>query len=313
MKHQSSVARCVLCESVASTRAFPYETKWDQTHFEYFRCGGCEAVFVSPLPTDAQFEKMYANTDYHGVHYAHFEPARQAPAVRRLTHALASLGRAPRDLHLLDYGCGTGEFLKAAAEVGFQATGAEYSEGARAAAATRTALPVLRIDSVMQSTHSDDVTFDVIRFGDVLEHLPRPAETLRTLARRLNPGGLFAFEGPLQANPSLVYAAAQAAKQAKLTLGRDRPGSSPPTHLIQVSARTQRFFFENTLGWKVEWFKHWETGWPYVYESSALTLSSSQHLRAGIGLLARGVAKLPVLSKYLGNRFCALVRPQECA
>ena len=51
--------------------------------------------------------------------------------------------------------------------------------------------------------------YDIIYMGDVLEHLPAPAATLRDLDGLLAPGGLFFVEGPLEDNVSLVYYSAR--------------------------------------------------------------------------------------------------------
>jgi len=52
-------------------------------------------------------------------------------------------------------------------------------------------------------------SYDALQLGDVLEHLPEPAETRRELLAFVKPGGLLFVEGPQETNPSPVFWAAR--------------------------------------------------------------------------------------------------------
>jgi 2-polyprenyl-3-methyl-5-hydroxy-6-metoxy-1,4-benzoquinol methylase len=298
-------ALCLYCGGDPVGATFPFSTQWDDTTFEYWRCGVCEAVFVAPTPTDAQFEKMYSAEAYHQLHYSSVDAR-----AHRATADFVRRHLPGAHLRLLDYGCGAGAFLVEAAARGFEVTGAEFSDTAREATAQRTGLPIVASDILFQAGAKSPGPFDVIFMGDVLEHLPRPGHTLRALARHLRPEAVLCLEGPLQANPSVVYGLATGSKVLRRALKRDRLKQQSPTHLTLVSEKTQRHFFERVLGWHIEAFEIWETGWPAVYAQSPWTLSGKEHLKAGIGLLARAAAKLPIASRHLANRFRAIVRPQ---
>ncbi len=86
---------------------------------------------------------------------------------------------------LLDVGCGTGWFLRAAKERGYEVSGFEFS----AALARFTAETVgCRVyDSELPAIGA---RFDVVTLFDVIEHVPRPVETLRAVHALLQPGGI---------------------------------------------------------------------------------------------------------------------------
>ena len=86
---------------------------------------------------------------------------------------------------LLDVGCGTGWFLHAAKQRGYEVSGFEYSS----------ALARFTADSVGCRVYDSDLagiaaSFDVITLFDVIEHVPAPVHTLSGLRRVLKPGGV---------------------------------------------------------------------------------------------------------------------------
>ena len=195
--------------------------------------------------------------------------------------------------------------LQVTGSLGFEPVGVEYSPSARDRAAAKTGAAVTTVDAFDWNTPR----FDVIHLGDVLEHLPNPVDTMNKLGAVLRKDGCFLVQGPLQANSSLVYFTARAAKALKRISMTDQPREQAPTHLIQVSAATMRWFFERRLGWTVSHFHVFETGWPYVYERDFWSGSLKEHFRAAIGLSARVVAKIPSLRQSWGNRFWAILQP----
>lgn len=86
---------------------------------------------------------------------------------------------------LLDVGCGTGWFLRAAKERGYVVSGFEFS----AALARFTAASVgCRVyDSDLGAITA---RFDFITLFDVIEHVPQPLQTLREVRSTLKPGGV---------------------------------------------------------------------------------------------------------------------------
>jgi 2-polyprenyl-3-methyl-5-hydroxy-6-metoxy-1,4-benzoquinol methylase len=86
---------------------------------------------------------------------------------------------------LLDVGCGTGWFLRAAKQRGYDVSGFEFSA----------ALAHFTAESVGCAVHDSDLAaitsrFDIITLFDVIEHVPRPLETLKIVRTLLRPGGI---------------------------------------------------------------------------------------------------------------------------
>ena len=241
---------------------------------------------------------MYAWESYHEEHYALEEPARYAASAARAR----SFTRA--GARVLDFGCGNGSFLLASRDAGLAPEGVEVEASAIAAVRSRTGLPVHALDELVAS----GARFDLVHLGDVLEHLPYPTQTMRSLERLLRPAGLFFVEGPLQSNPSLVYLATRAFRLVRRLLHRDAPGTTPPNHLLLTPSGAQRRFFTGTLGYEELLFRVSESGWPYLAQRQRFN-SPGLLVRGAIGFAAIGVAALvPGVPRPLGNRFEAVVR-----
>jgi 2-polyprenyl-3-methyl-5-hydroxy-6-metoxy-1,4-benzoquinol methylase len=111
--------------------------------------------------------------------------------------ALARPGRA-----YLDYGSGIGNDALVFLEAGFDATLADISDYLLAFAAwrcRRRGFSVRTID--LKREEVPPQSFDVIACFDVLEHIPKPTGTVRTLRRALRSRGLLAIHAPFAKDP----------------------------------------------------------------------------------------------------------------
>lgn len=104
--------------------------------------------------------------------------------------------------HLLDVGCGTGEFLRQAREAGWEVLGVEIAEEALRAARAA-GLPV-RAGSLV-TLGLPEASFDVVTFWDVLDVVPDPVEQAREANRLLVPGGILMLRVRNLAFHSAVY------------------------------------------------------------------------------------------------------------
>ncbi len=290
---------CMLCGGASAGPAFPYATRWGGSRFSYVECAQCRCTFVTPVPTPAQFEAMYRKTAYHDVHYDGLEISDD------MRGAMNMLSRhAPAGGLLLDFGCGNGAFLRAATEAGYVCHGIELDEEARKSAARNSGCPVRSLEATVAA----EGRYAVIHLGDVLEHLPDPAATLRTLEQLLDRDGVFFVEGPLEKQRSLVRWTAAGVKRLRRAFGNDREGAIPPFHLTLTDWRCQRRFFEVTVGYACVDHRIEETGWPYLQAAGAGP-SWGGRIRKAIGVAAKAAANIPSLG--LGNRFQAVLKPLE--
>jgi SAM-dependent methyltransferase len=153
--------------------------------FGVYRCPSCDVAFTSPRPTSMD---AYYPAGYRRYAWPVVELLRRlyAVRVRRWTR-----GRAPG--RVLEVGCGAGWMLQALAQRGWRVVGLE-----RTVEQASFATGVLKVPVVVGGLEAlrDEAGFDLIFMFHVLEHLPDPRETLRTLARKLARKGRLIVEVP---------------------------------------------------------------------------------------------------------------------
>ena len=94
---------------------------------------------------------------------------------------------------LLDFGCGTGDFLQVAKDNGWDVLGIEPNNEARKIANYKTNNSVYDSDSFSKLENS---SFDVITLWHVLEHVPNLKEHISTLKKLLKPNGTLIIAVP---------------------------------------------------------------------------------------------------------------------
>jgi len=96
-------------------------------------------------------------------------------------------------VRLLDFGCGSGDFLHHAALFGCVAHGVDAS-AARRAIAERTGVAIVPALDALPTDRSEP--YDAVTLFEVLEHLDAPLDVLRALRGRVRLGGLLVLETP---------------------------------------------------------------------------------------------------------------------
>jgi SAM-dependent methyltransferase len=162
------------------------------------QCTRCGLQLTNPQPSDAELAAIY------GPNYVLVEndAAGEAMVLRskRATadHYLDVLAAAgvPARGQLLEIGCGQGNFLRQAANRGFDVTGVEYSRFAceRARANLDARGRVLQGEITVLANEA--AAYDVCVLCDVIEHVRDPAAFLRHIVRLLRPGGILLVVTP---------------------------------------------------------------------------------------------------------------------
>jgi len=152
------------------------------------RCADCGHMQLERLPATAALAEAYAEAVAHD--YVEEEAGQRATA----RTVLDRLERHVAPGALLDLGSWVGFLLAEAHARGWEVVGVEPSEFAAAFARDRLGLDVRMGD--LQSVDLGERRFDAVVLGDVIEHLPRPGETLDRIAGLLVPGGALCLMVP---------------------------------------------------------------------------------------------------------------------
>jgi SAM-dependent methyltransferase len=178
---------CALCRKGTPELAFalpvfdgPYANDSGNTMRSFSRCSECGFVFVEPFEVDRYLS--YYNNLNGPYHYQHDTDT------SRYRTTVSMLGRS--EVHcVLDWGCGTGEFLSVLPD-GVTKYGIELSVAARKVAQKR-GIELLCENDLDKGGFSR--FFDAVTAIDLAEHIRDLPGWRRKIAAVLRPGGHFIF------------------------------------------------------------------------------------------------------------------------
>lgn len=149
-----------------------------QEDFEIFECENCNLLFTTPRPDASVIGRYYKSDDYlsHNEHKKGIVPwiYNQVKKVNiRRKFRITAQNRTSKNgdrtkPHILDFGCGVGDFLHYAQKKGCEITGCDLSENARKYASEKLSKTIVSPEEIFSLPHS---TFDVITMWHVLEHI----------------------------------------------------------------------------------------------------------------------------------------------
>lgn len=181
--------------------------------FQLAKCSDCGLIFTNPRPSPGEIGKYYQSDEYishtnssKGIQNKLYKIARKY-AIGGKLKLINSLPVESKNL--LDYGCGTGEFLAAAKANGWNVTGMEPDSGAREKAEQNHGLSVLPPEKLSEIP---DASLDVITLWHVLEHVHDLQETVNQFSRCLKSDGHLIIAVPnADSNDAKAYGPAWAA------------------------------------------------------------------------------------------------------
>lgn len=190
------LSKCPLCKS---GRFLNYAEITDHAvskeNFILCKCSNCELLFTNPRPTEDKIGPYYNFPEY----YSHEDKAKNLTQwiyqkVRNfsISKKVDFIRRLKRKGKLLDYGCGTGEFLKAAKNKGWKISGIEPNEKARNQANLKLNEKVK--NSIEELNKNSD--YDIITLFHVLEHIHELRKTFKKIITHLKSDGYLIIAVP---------------------------------------------------------------------------------------------------------------------
>ena len=157
-----------------------------QENFTIVSCKDCNFKFTNPRPSDSEIWKYYKSEDY----VSHSDTKKglinrlyHAVRTRTLKQKLGLISQYVSRGTMLDYGCGTGMFLKTCADAGWKSFGFEPDPDARKLAAEK-GLVVADTKEELSKTK-----YDIITLWHVLEHVTDLNQTLEFFSKQLTDKG----------------------------------------------------------------------------------------------------------------------------
>ncbi len=163
----------------------PLESFIDQPDHQLKHCPNCNLFQKGVLESNDVYEG-----DYHNCYSSRKRSKEITASIRLASTTRDLLTDRP---HMLDIGCSVGATVKAAENLGWNATGVDISQGAIDFCRTQ-GLNCHKIDGT--DLPFEDDTFDLVANWHVIEHVTDVRETLAEWRRVLKPGGAMILETP---------------------------------------------------------------------------------------------------------------------
>ncbi|MGH9735914.1 MAG: class I SAM-dependent methyltransferase [Candidatus Acidiferrales bacterium] len=208
-------AVCPACgETTSSVLSEVFHHAW------LYACSNCDLQFWHPvtMPDASWYEMTYQGRDQTTMS---LEPGHRF---------FLKDPKAPRRGRLIDLGCGTGNFLAAARDAGFDVTGIEFDHAAVRFAQQHYGLTeVFALHPEQFRKSRPQEYFDVVTFFEVLEHQDKPRQFLNLAKDLLASRGFLALSVP---------------NRCRWQKGVE-PLDYPPNHLTRWSPKALRNLLES--------------------------------------------------------------------
>jgi 2-polyprenyl-3-methyl-5-hydroxy-6-metoxy-1,4-benzoquinol methylase len=197
---------CPLCKNTAFK---PFITCTDYTvskqKFPIVSCDACGFKFTNPVPEISELGNYYKSDEYvshsntrKGLVHRLYHLVRNYTLKKKLQLVSSYVSRGT----ILDYGCGTGMFLKVCDNAGWSVLGVEPDSGAREAG-NKMGLSIQERKQDLLKVFNKKL--DVITLWHVLEHVTDLSETLQFFKENLDNGGVLIIAVPNHKSSDAMY------------------------------------------------------------------------------------------------------------
>lgn len=167
-----------------------------QESFAVSECDNCTLRFTNPRPQSEKLSKYYESDAYishSGKSYGLISPVYKMVRRYAIGRKIGIVNKhSPGKKRILDVGCGTGNFLAAAARNGWQATGVEVNKEARKIAGQTVKTEIY--SSVFEIPSKNK--YEVITMWHVLEHVDNLEYALKKIKELLITKGILILALP---------------------------------------------------------------------------------------------------------------------
>lgn len=192
-----TLEKCPICEHGAAKDVLACtDYTVSNKEFQIVECEHCGFWFTNPRPNENEIGAYYKSEDY--ISHTNskkglFNNVYQMVRTITIRNKYLLINSITHGRSLLDYGCGTGEFLNYCKGHSMKVTGFEPDPDARKHGIETYELPLVDEPTLFATP---DASFDVITMWHVLEHVHRLKETLTQLERMLRPDGAMVVAVP---------------------------------------------------------------------------------------------------------------------
>jgi 2-polyprenyl-3-methyl-5-hydroxy-6-metoxy-1,4-benzoquinol methylase len=189
-----TIIECPICKSTDLkflTRCEDFTVSHET--FEIRQCNNCTLGITFPQPESSRLGDYYQSEEYvshsgktsGGIGFIY-----KLARTFTLSWKRGTIHRFKKTGSILDFGCGTGEFLNAMQNSGWKITGVEPSDTARSKAES---LTKQKIHSTLEPQEN---YFDIVTAWHVVEHVPNLPETILKLKGSLKKDGILFIAVP---------------------------------------------------------------------------------------------------------------------
>jgi|JI7StandDraft_1071085.scaffolds.fasta_scaffold119426_1 SAM-dependent methyltransferase len=174
--------------------------------FSIVSCMACHFVFTNPIPEAKDLGSYYQSEEY--ISHSNTNKG----LIAKLYHAVRSytlkgklklINQYVSRGTILDYGCGTGMFLKTCKEAGWTTFGIEPDDGARKLASDFGTLVYPNKEDLDKNQPA--LKADIITMWHVLEHVSDLHQTIELLSGKLKSGGILIVAVPNHKSEDASY------------------------------------------------------------------------------------------------------------
>lgn len=198
MANHETQGICPLCRSSSIGKVLSVEDyRIAKEQFYIFECNVCSMRFTTPVPNEVEIQKYYDAESY----ISHSEKADTLfdkiykivqkitlNSKRRIVKKYSSVNNGS----ILDFGCGTGDFLNKMKFANWQVEGVDINESARQLAQNKIGKTIIKPKDFLEN----DNKYDVITMWHSVEHLHNLLDYVSKIINSLSENGVLLIAVP---------------------------------------------------------------------------------------------------------------------